>query len=156
MSVTTTTTRIAAMWRNVEGITKAFTDIPRVLLPVELPAVVIFPGAATYDTDAEGDNDVLETRVYQMNLYVEKAAFGTENQAQIKVNPFFDRVRDYFLARPGLELDDATLPQDVVYTARITGDSGFQIFEYPPGGDQYAAISFTLQVQEWAAVAYQD
>lgn len=159
MSVQTTTQRLAAMYNAINGITRAFENIPRAILPAELPAVVIEPGAATYDSDTFGDNDVLETREYRATLFIDVAQFGTEKQGQVKVAPWFDTIRNYFLARPGLELDGETPPQVVVYNATLLGDNGFQIISYPTGGgiaSEFAIIVFRHQVKEWASVAYQD
>ena len=158
MSVTTTTARLAALWRNIDGVQKVFDKIPRVVQDAELPAVIILPGEATYDTDAPGDNDVLITRTYRMLLLVFNAGLGTEGKAQTAAEPFFDRVRDYFLARPGLELYGAADPQVVEYNARLLSDSGFIYQAYPGGTNspEYGAIEFRQQVQTWASVVYQD
>jgi len=155
MSVVTTSARIAAMAALIPGITTAFPSIPRVVQDAELPAVVIFPGEATYDVDTFGDNDVVETRLYRILFLIQKAAYGTEDQAQVAIEPFFNTIRDYFLARPGLELTGAMLPQTVVYNATMLGDSGYQIIGYPQGSD-YAAIEYRLQVVEFAEVNYAD
>lgn len=154
MSVQTTRARLAAMYALVTGITKAFPDIPRVVQDAELPAVVIWPGEATYDTDSGGDNDVLETRTYQAFLLVQNLQLGTENQAQIAVDPFIDRIRDYFLARPGLELTGASPPQMVVDNATLLRDSGYIVQNY--GGVDYGAVIFYHQIIEWAAIVHVD
>lgn len=156
MTVVTTSARIAAMAALIPGIQTAFASIPRVVQDAELPAVVIFPGEATYDVDTFGDNDVVETRLYRILFLIQKAAYGTETQAQVAIEPFFNTIRDYFLARPGLELTGATLPQVVVYDSVMLGDSGYQIIGYPDAQSSYAAIEYRLSVKEWSAVAYQD
>lgn len=159
MSVDTTTTRMAAMWRNIPGIQKAFDTIPRVILPAECPCVVFFPGEATYDTDTYGDNDGMEERIYRPTVFVRPAFMGVEGQVQNEVEPFFERIRDYLLARPGLELDGETQPGVVVYEARLMGDSGFQVISYPTASDQVAdfgAIEFRQRVREWFTITYAD
>lgn len=157
MSVQTTTLRLAAMCREIEGVRTAFDNIPRVLQDAELPAFVIYPGrAALVDADLTGEGDLIEQRTYTMTLYLIKAAYGTEYQAQTSIVPFFDRVRDYFMARPGLEYgaDPASNPR--VFDTAWRGDNGFDVLRYPLSGTPYAAIEFNLQVDEWAAIAYQD
>ncbi len=156
MSVVTTSARIAAMAQLIPGITVAFPSIPRVVQDAELPAVVVFPGEATYDVDTFGDNDVVETRLYRVLFLIQKAAYGTEDQAQVAIEPFFNTIRDYFLARPGLELTGATLPQTVVYNSTMIGDSGYQIIGYPDQQSSYAAIEYRLSVIEFAEVNYAD
>ena len=121
-------------------------------------ALVIVPSEATYDLDADGDQTIRETRTYLLYVFTENMRLGTETQAQINVAPYFSRVRDYFAARPGLELDTAADPQDVVYEARLLGDRGFQAIPYPGGENSpvYAGIEFRLQVIEVADISYQD
>ena len=155
MTVETTRARIVALCGDIEGVTTAFDNIPRALLDVELPAFVVFPGAATYNINVDGNDIVVETRTYRLILFVASAALGTESAAQLAVDPFFDRVRDHFMARPGLELatDDA-----IVRRARLLGDDGFQVRPYPlQAGERiplYAAIEWRLQVEEMAEIAH--
>lgn len=154
MSVQTTRARLAAMYALVTGVTKAFPDIPRAVQDAELPAVVIWPGEATYDTDGMGDNEVLETRIYQGIVLVQNVQLGTENQGQIVLDPFIDRIADYFLGRPGLELTGASPPQVVVDEAKVPRDSGHIIQNY--GGVDYHAVIFYHEIKEVRVVTYQD
>lgn len=160
MSESTTRLRIANMWDGITGVVTHYYQIPRVLQDAELPGVVIFPGAATYDTDSFGDQMVLDTRIYEMVLYLAKASFGTEGQLEVQADPFFDQVRDYFLARPGLELDAETTHQsETQYDSQLLGDSGLQVGPYPLAGAEsasYIQIRWRLQVKELAAVTYHD
>lgn len=161
MSESTVRKRIANMWNGITGVQTHYYQIPRKLNDAELPGVVIFPGAATYDnTDALGEQMVLDTRIYEMVLYLAKAQFDTEGQLEIDADPFFDQVRDYFLARPGLELDaQGTTQSESVYDSNILGDGGLQIGPYPiqgQGSPDYIQIRWRLQVREVAAVAYHD
>jgi hypothetical protein len=160
MSVATTRRRIANMWAGVTGVRTVYYEIPRVLQDAELPGVVIFPGSATYDTDYLGDQMVLEARGYEMVLYLSRAAFETEGQLEIAADPFFNQVRDYFLARPGLEIDAQGAAQsESQYQALVTGDDGLQVGPYPlagVGSPDYVQIRWHLQVREVAAIAYHD
>ena len=159
MSVDTTTARMAAMWRLIPGIQKAFDTIPRAIQDAECPCVVFFPGEATYDTDTYGDNDGMEERVYRPTVFIRPAFMGTDGQVQNEVEVFFDHIRDYLLARPGLELDGETEPGVVVYEARLMGDSGYQVIQYPSGGDtvkDFAAIEFRHRVRELFSITYRD
>ena len=50
MSEGTTRLRIANMWNGITGVRTHYYQIPMALKDAELPGVVIFPGAATYET----------------------------------------------------------------------------------------------------------
>src|SRR5579885_1854199 len=104
MPESTTRLRIARMCGEIAGINTAFLNIPRALQAAHLPACVVWPGQADYADDL-GEQEILETRIYEIVLYLDEARFGTEGQGQLEADPFFDAVRDHFRARPGLELD---------------------------------------------------
>jgi hypothetical protein len=158
MSESTTRKRIVNVWHGVTGVKKYFYQIPRVLQDAELPALVVFPGRAVYDAQWGGEQMVKETREFLMVLYLAKAGYGTEGQLEIQADPFFDQVRDFFLARPGLELDSEGAAQsESVYDSAITGDGGLQVGPYPlsgPDSPEYVQIRWTLTVDEVAAITY--
>lgn len=155
MSVATTRRRLVAIWQRITGVRTAYDNIPRKLQAAQLPGVVIFPADALYDTDIQGDDTNVETRQYRMVLYLCEVAFEGEGDLQIDADPFFETVKNHFLARPQLTLDNATEPQDVVYNARLVGDAGFQIGTYPLTADkQYALIEWRLEVKEVGNVSY--
>lgn len=157
MSVQDTVERIATLAGAIEGVKTAFESIPRIINAAQVPAIVIFPGEANYDKTSLGEQSVLEARVYRIVLFYAEAAFGTQNQQQIGIEPMFTRIRDYFLARPGLSLPDS--PTNVIYDATMQGDAGFQIIDYPTGTDKttsFAAIEFRLSCRETARIIYQD
>lgn len=162
--ITTVPTRIhiAAMLQLIPGVVTAFTNIPRVLQDAQLPAFVIWPGAATYDKVTEGEQVLKEIRNYQLILFVQNAAFGTTGDLELQADPFFTSVRDYILARPGLELDTDPNPKiPAVLNAKLLGDGGLQIGSYPlnasgPDATQYIQIRWQLQVEELVQIDYAD
>jgi len=160
MSEGTTRLRITNMWSFIGGVRTTYYQIPRVLQDADLPGVVIFPGAATYDKVVLGEEMDIDTRIYEMVLYLAKAQFGTEGQLEVQADPYFDQVRDYFLARPGLELDAQGATQsESAYDAVILGDGGLQVGPYPlsgQGSPDYIQIRWRLQVKEVATISYQD
>ena len=168
MSVTTTMTRFATVWQNYsddangQRIEKTFDRIPRQIFPAHLPCVVIFPGAATYDKDQYGEQMVKETRQYKCVVAVSVATFGNMETGETLVEPYFDTVRDYFAARPGLEDDNAVQPQDRVMMSDIQGDGGYFIFEYPSGNGEgsglgiFHAVEFSFEIQELVKNTYKD
>lgn len=159
MTVASVTERIAQMSVQVSGVRTGFEQIPRIIMPAQCPAVVVFPATAIYDLASLGEQIVLERRSYEIVLFYADAAFGTGTQQQIGIEPMFNAIRDHFIARPGLTLDGLDPPQDVVYNAKITGDGGFQLVDYASGQDQlttFAAIRFQMTVEETAQVLYKD
>lgn len=168
MSVTTTIARFVQVWKNfssdVNGrrVETAFVNIPRVVYPAQLPCVIIFPRAAQYNYDEYGENIVSETRQYECQLMISSALLGNEQTGEEAVEPYFSLVRDYFAARPGLEDDTASEPQDVVMECHITGDSGYVQAEYPTGQGtdvgmgKFHAIIFTFEVIEIASITFKD
>lgn len=159
MTVSTTTQRLAAMYALIPGINKTFAYIPRILSPAQLPAVIIEPGEASYDMFMESPDTVMETRVYRGNFFFDLALFGTEQQTESGVLPLIDSIIDYFLQRPGLELDGATEPQVVVFDSTMLRDGGFVRIDYPAGGDKvttFGGFVFSHQVRELRRNAFKD
>lgn len=144
--------RLATLYGRIEGVTKATAKVPRTLLDAQLPCVVVFPRAS--QITRSGSGLLSETRDYGCVLFIEKALFGTAQQGYVKANPFYDRVRDYFMARPGLDNPD---DPDVVFDAEFLGDNGLEVNNFPPGSpDVYFAIEFRHRVNELAEVNYED
>lgn len=151
--------RICNMWHEgITGVVTTFYQIPRALQDAQLPGVVVFPAAAEYDRETYGEQLEMETRIYEMVLYIEKAAFGTEGQTELDADTYFDQVKPYFDARPGLELDSQGTNQAFsVYQSHILGDGGFQVGPYPLQGQdspQYVQIRWRLQVMNLSQVIY--
>lgn len=159
MNTSEVTARLAAMYELIPGITKAFTYIPRTLQPAYLPAVIIYPGEALYDTDTVGDGTVQSIELYRAVLYFDQSLFGTENQTETGVLPMIDAIKDYFFERPGLQLDTLPKPEsDVVFNARLIRSGGYQLTSYATGTDKqtdYGSVTFTHQVTNLARIVSQ-
>lgn len=159
MSVVTTVTRLALNYAEIDGINTVFEKIPRIISAAQCPAIIIEPGAATVNVYASGTGELIETRAYTVTLFVQPAAFGTETQGETATLVFFDRVRDYFVARHGLELDSVT-GEDVVYDAQFLGDSGYVYQDYYASQDgkigSFHAIRFNHRIQEFVSITYKD
>lgn len=156
--------RICNLWGEcVPGVVTWFYEIPRVLQDGQLPAVVVFPGAAIYDKSNQfGEEIMSDTRIYEMVLYLAKALFGTQGALQIDADPYFTNVRNAFAARPGLELPSEGANQSYcVFNSMLLGDGdeGLQSGPYPLSGadsPSYVQIRWRLQVQELSPVNYRD
>lgn len=151
--------RICNMWHEgITGVVTTYYQIPRVLQDAELPGVVVFPGAAEYDKESYSNTMEMETRIFAMVLYIEKAVYGTEGQTQLDADTYFDQVKPYFDARPGLELDSERNEQSFsVYNSYTVGDGGFQVGPYPlqgQGSPDYVQIRWNLRVMNLSQVVY--
>ncbi len=159
MTVATTTERIAAMYRLIPGVKTAYTYIPRTLQAAQLPAIVLEPGEAVYDTASVGDGMLLSIEVYRATLFYDQALFGTETQSESGLLPLIDSIKDYFFRRPGLQLDTLADPEsDVVFNATLVRSGGYQIKSYPTGKDvltDFATVMFFHQVQEMSQIVQQ-
>lgn len=142
------------MGKQLTGIKHVYENIPRVIQHVEMPALIVFPGEMDVNREYIGSDMIYDSRIYRCWLFIDEAQMGAEGQAEIAADVWFDRVRDHFTARPGLELNNATNPQTVVLDTDYEGDSGFTLREY--GNKLYGVIEFRLRVNELASIAYQD
>ena len=158
MTVVTTVARLALNYGEISGIGTVFEKIPRVISPAQCPALIIEPGAGTIDTASSGTGELIETRTYTATLFVQPAAFGSETQGETATLVFFDRVRDYFVGRRGLELDDVS-GEDAYWLAEFVGDSGYVYQDYwvsDKDTGRFHAIRFTHRIQEFVSVTYKD
>lgn len=160
-----TTQRLADM--NTELLTfyeqsqgRSYANIPRTLNSTDLPACVVFPGALISRTvNAGAPRLVEETRNYDMIYFFAVAALGDADSSQIAVAPWFDRIPEWFLARPGLELDNDALAEQVAFNSAIGIDGGYEVIEYPTGTNKttpFAAMRQPIQVTTIRKVVMRD
>lgn len=154
MTVSFTRARLAALQRLIPGVTWVHDRIPASLNNAELPCFVTRVAEARYNTVTLGEQAVSEERLYFMELYVAELQTGAEGQAEDMTIPFVDVVRDFFLARPQLQLDGST---EAVYRAVLESDTGAVVgIRYPntEGGTPYAGIRFNLRVYDIHPIGY--
>lgn len=153
MTVDFVRTRLAALQRQIPGILIAHDRIPASLNNAECPQFVNRVADARYNLSTLGEQAVSEERLYFMELYVAELETGAPGQSEDMTVPFVDVVRDFFLARPQLQIDGST---EAVYRAVLESDTGAVIgIEYPSGSNKrYAGIRFNLRVYEIHRIAY--
>lgn len=153
MTVDFVRARLAAIERQIPGITWAFDRIPASLNNAELPAFVNRVAEARYNQATFGEQAISEERLYLAELYVAELETGAEGQSEDMTTALIDTVRDFFLARPQLQLDGST---EAVYRAVLESDTGAVVgIEYPIGsGKRYAGIRFSLRVYELHRINY--
>ena len=141
MSLDTIAARLASIQGdgNISGVRKAYTHrtMPNALKV--LPAVVNFPGPATYGWGVAGD--IIETRTWLMRLYVTPAQRPIDAAKKAAmVAPFFRRFVIAFADAQQLnDLGD-------VQWAWIGEDSGTMSLEY--ADEWFAGVEFSLTVKE--------
>ncbi len=99
---------------------------------------------------------VMSIETYRATLFYDQSLFGTETQSESGLLPLIDSIKAYFFQRPGLQLDTLADPEaDVVFNAKIVGNSGYRIQSFPTGKDtltDFATVSFTHQVSELSQI----
>ena len=135
------------------GVQTAFTTVPRVLQHAELPAVVVFPMRADYDLETFGERIVQEIRLYEAVLFVKEVTEDAEGEAEAACEEYIPLVRDYFLARTGLE---TTISESgIVGDMELLGDGAPVAREFPRGSQRmYAAVPFYFRVKELSQINY--
>jgi len=149
MSVATVKTRLAFIQKNrISGVKRSFAQGPNSINTADMPLFINLTKPAQHDWQILGSDFDQEGRLYLMRLYVLPYGNGIPGEAERACEPFFDRVRDCFAARPGLEgLED-------VQRAVLLGDSGVTLLDYPVGNFAYWGIEFRLNVVEYVEVIY--
>lgn len=160
-----TTARLAAMGLELftfyeQSSARSYANIPRTLNSTDLPALVVFPGTLLKRTQNAGAPMMVEeTRNYDMIFFFAQARLGSEDSSQITVAPWFDRIPEWFIARPGLELDNDDEQEQVAFTSTLLNDNGYEVIEYPTGTDKimpFAAMRQPIQVVTIRKVIMQD
>ena len=114
-------------------------NVPNALRASLLPAVVNFPGPATYE--GFGSGDITETRTWIMRLYVTPAQMPIDAAKKAaRVEPFFRRFVIAFA--DAQQLDDLG---DVQW-AWIGEDGGLIAMQY--ADEWFAGVEFRLTVKE--------
>ena len=136
MSISQVKAAIADVLETVSGIKRIYQTAPNSLPPADLPAAVIYTGAAQY---VERGYDVNgEVRTYALRLYVLPAQNGIPGEAEALCEPFFAAVGAAFA--PGARLGRLA----GILEARLTGDQGVSVLDL--GGVPYVGIAFQLEV----------
>lgn len=161
--------RFAVMWRNFSAdanglrIETAFDEIPFTLQAAMLPAVITFPGNATYSRDAYGEDTLQEIRTYRCVVHV--ATMGNEQTGKPNVERYISRARHYFAARPGMEDDTQSNPRTVTTQIELLNDEGHIFAQYPIGGldtsgqpllGYFHATALNFQVETIHLITYKD
>jgi hypothetical protein len=153
MSITTVKTNLAALERNISGITRAYAYAPPGVLPdSDMPMFCNYARAANY-SELQGSDTELITRRYLLRLYVKAITEGTRVadgsvEGENLVAPLIDATWAYFTARPQLGL---TAP---VMRARLLSDSGTIVLAGSDGN--YWGCEFEIEVSEYNIRQYAD
>ena len=150
MSVTTTIARIATILENIEGVVSVYAGRPNDVPPALFPAFIVLTDAGEIDNESFAANDMaLIIRQYRLILLVASWATGIELESEGLCRPFFERVEDAFLQRPGLENPKSLAIGNQlqgVHDARLLSDTG--IINIRIAGADFAGVQWVLQVSE--------
>ena len=141
MTITTVCAAIASIGQSITGITGAFDPPPPSIETAELPALYVLTSQAVDDTEILGDNFVLETRQYRVQVAVSMREQSTPEQIEGKTRTILSAVKLAFHSRPSLG------GISTVQGARVTGDSGIvNLTEY---NGAFIGFEVRLEVQEY-------
>lgn len=151
-------TRLALIQGAISGVTRAYAQAPRTL-GADLPAFVNLTGPAAHNWAMLGADGDYEQRDILMRLYVTPWELGIPGESEELVEPFLERVRSTFSARPGLGSYGLGLapaseypPLDGVLRSYLVGDNGIQAYAYT--GQGYVGVEFRLRIMNIIAVVY--
>lgn len=158
MEETRVIARLVAIWQTLDGIKTVYEDVPRVIPAGALPAVVIVPSqVVSRDMSMGAVGNLIETRQYDMYLYVAQALLGTSNQSETSLKPFFDSVTRLFFSRPDLSLNPASVTGE--FEAALQPDNGYQILQYATGTDRladHAGAVFPIHITTYSKITMND
>jgi hypothetical protein len=123
----------------IDGVQAVKQFAPRTIKDAQLPLVVLFADTLAPVSIASGHTT--DTRDIRAVLFVERFGLGTEDSPYEETDPFFQRVKTYFKARPTLSLANGTTDLEHIYM----GDDGETVTPYPSGKNdisQYWTITF--------------
>lgn len=122
---------IAAIGKNIEGITSAFDPPPDVIDATDLPCILSWMGRAT-DNDTDGGNYVAtETRSFRIWCAVMARGQGMDSEAEQLCRKLIPLVKAAYRSRKSLYESGLFEGVDWLQDTRVTGDSGpAQLREY--------------------------
>lgn len=146
--------RLAAMFAEVSGVTKAFAAVPRVIQHTELPAMVPFTRNADYDNRSMGEQTMVVRRILEGALYVAELTQGTESSAEQAAEDMIPVVQAYFWGRPGMT---TSADSGIVYDMELIGDGGVVQRAFPVNSSNlYAVVPFYFRVRTWDIITYKE
>ena len=153
MTIATVTAALKTICNGVTGVTsdsvtlttKAYDPPPPNADSVKLPAVYVFTGAATFDTETSAD-DVGVMREYEVHCAVLAEGHATPELREKHCRPLLETLRAKLLQYPSLG-GVAT-----VQSMTPTGDGGIDIL--PEYGGLYVGFIITISVFELVSRTY--
>jgi hypothetical protein len=136
----------------ISGIQAVKAYAPRVILPAQLPLVVLF--ADTLETVERNGGMTVKYRTIRAVLFTDQVGFGTETGGYVVTDPFFDAIDTYFEARPTLAKADGTT--ELIH--EYMGDEGETLTPYPTGSKEvgnFWTITFNHRFTVIKPVTYQ-
>lgn len=149
MDIAALKTRLVTLELQISGIVAAYEHVPASV--VDLPCVLNYTGPADYSRFATGQDSDFESRVMILRFLIARVQQGIPGEAESLVEPFIDRVRSFFDARPGLIIDPA---DQAMYRAGVLSDTG--VARFAVAGEEFIGVEFRLQVQQFNQIGFAD
>lgn len=136
---------------------RANAQAPMSLADSDLPTFILFTGPARYPSppDQSMNRLAMETRDYIAALFVAYGQAGIDGEAERKVEPYVDYVRDQI--QKHLLFYDGNQAHIVpgIMRAYLTGDDGIVTLRYGTGAPQnYVGLRYTIRVEGRNIVTY--
>lgn len=154
MTIATVAAALKTICNGVTGVTsdtvtltiKAYDPPPASLDSVKLPALYVFTGAAEYDTETYGADEVGVVREYEVHCAVLAEGNATPELREKHCRPILETLRAKLLQYPSIG------NVSTVQGMTPTGDGG--IITLPEYGGLYVGFIITINVLELVSRTY--
>ena len=127
ISITDQREAIQAVLQTIPDVKTVFLRRPKAIQPAQLPAVVFFPGRATYDRREDGALSLTIRREWTARIYAMEHMAGRPGDSEATAEPFLSAVPETLGAYLRLALDDGRVFDLELHSG---GDGGVMALPY--------------------------
>jgi hypothetical protein len=127
--------------QDISGIDTVFLRRPPAIQRVQLPAIVFYPGRATYDRAEDGARSLTIRREWAVVVYAQEMMTGRHQEAEEAVEAFLTAVPEKLAKTLRARLDDGRVFNIDLHNA---GDGGVVPLRY--SDTDYAGAEFRVTV----------
>jgi hypothetical protein len=133
---------------------RADAEAPMSLSETDLPIMIMYTGAGSYPVPPDQTVDRLakETRDFACCLYVSLVQAGIDGEAERKVEPYIDYVRNLVQSHPLLYDGNISDIVPGIMRAYVVRDDGIVILPY--GNSKYDGLRFIIRIEGLNMVTY--
>lgn len=134
---------------------RANPQAPMSLAVTDLPTWIIFARQATYPVppDQSENRLAMETRDFELTLFVAQSQSGTDGEAELKCEPYLDYCRNWIQSH--VLLSDTVADQvPGIMRSYLVRDTGIFTRRYTSGPELYIGVAYTVRVEGRNIVSY--